>query len=312
MTTRFIFEAEAKVDAMCMALFRAGELRKADRKALAEAAGISYSTLKTAVKEQRFSPKVEGALATFCKFQCEDSSWVDDALPEVQRRSARPGDYQGRDTVERFRATLHAAWPSTSVTFRTNQRSYGAFDPHMVRHELSDLSQATPAGSELQLFLTAHFEPFYHRSGIIFGFRKAAVILDIACSNGARATRRLGHPDSAMLGDATLLGDGMERALRWQVERQGDASEILQGEYATGDEPLIAVGDYENGTALTSRIEVNLYDRATFAAEGEIDISANKQALIEQIFSTELPEAESRRGWIVMSRQEIVIARYER
>lgn len=308
---RYILQAQEKIAAICAALHRAGALDKADMKSLAEAAGVSYSTLKSAVQKQRFSPQLEDALATFGKFDRDHPSWIDDAVPEVERRNAHLADYRGRDTLEQFRMQLNMIWQDVSVTFRATQRSYAAIDPHMARHELSDLGQSTPAGSDMQFFLTANFEPFCHRSGIVFGFRKAAVVLDIPSPNGARATRRLGHPRQVVLGDATLAGDGMSRQLRWQLERAGGPTDILKGEYRTGDEPLVAIECHEDGTAVVTRVEVNIFDRATYAAES-LDISANKQALIEQIFCKELPEAETRNGWVTLSRHETVIARYER
>lgn len=310
--SRYIFQAHEKIDAICAVLHRAGKLPKPDMKALAMAAGISYSTLKSSVQQRRLSSAIEDALAKLCNFDREHPSWVDEAVPEATRRSTSPDHYRGRDTIEHFRSQLTTIWQGVSTNFRANPRTYSAFDPHMTRHELSDLGQSTPVGSDMQFFLTAHFEPFYHRSGIVFGFRKAAVTLDIACANGAKAQRRLGYPASAAMGNAVLVGDGMSHRLRWSVERQGDASKILQGEYSTGDEALVTVEDYDEGTALTSRIEVNIYDRETYSADAAPEISANKQALIEQIFWKELAEAEARNGWIILSLQETVIARYER
>lgn len=309
---RFILQAPDKILAICTALHRAGALTKPDMKSLAKAAGISYSTLKSAVQQHRFSPHVEDALADFGKFDREHPSWVDEAVPEVERRQANSTTYRGRDTIEQFRRELNSIWQGGSVTFRANQRSYSAFDPHMARHELSDLGQSTPAGSDMQFFLTANFEPFYHRSGIIFGFRKAAVILDIPRADEAKATRRLGHPKEVVLGDATLAGDSMSRQLRWQLERSGGPTDILRGEYRTGDEPLVAIECHDDGTAIVTRIEVNIFDRATYTAEGPLDVSANKQALIEQIFCKELPEVEARNGWVTLSHQETIIARFER
>ena len=161
----------------------------------------------------------------------------------------------------------------------------------------------------MQFVLTAHFEPFCHRSGIVFGFRKVAVVLDIDCDNGARARHRLGYPVPASLRDATITGDGLSHQLHWEIERYDDPDGILEGEYSTDNDPLVTIEDYDNGTALTSRIEANIFDRTTCSA---LDISANKQALIEQIFWNELPQAEARNGWIVLSREESVIARYEK
>lgn len=308
---RFIFQASEKIGAICAVMHRAGRLPKADMRALADAASISYSTLKTSVQKSRLSSRIEDALATFCRFDRDHPSWVDEAVPEAVRRGNAGAGYPGRDTLEQFRKRLNSIWGgSVSINFRANRRSSSALDPHMARHELSDLGQATASDSEMQLFLTAHFEPFHHRSGLMFGFRKAAITLDIAGEEGGKATQRLGHPDGVTLGDAILQGEGMSHQLRWSLDRSDSDADILSGEYATCEEPLVKVADYGDGTALTSRLEVNIYDRTTCSAVGEPDIAANKQALIEQIFSSELPDAEARHGWIVLSRHELVIARY--
>jgi hypothetical protein len=232
-------------------------------------------------------------------------------VPEATRRGTSPDRYPGRDTIAHFRARLNAIWLATAVTYRSSRRGYSARDPHMTRHELSDLGQSTADGSGMQLFLTAYFEPFHHRSGIAFGFRKVAVTIDIDCANGARAVNRLGYPEGAAVRDATITGDGMSRQLRWEVERRYDPDGMLRGEYSS-DDPLVTIEDYDDGTAVTSRIEANIFDRTSCSAESELDISANKQALIEQIFWKELPEAEARNGWVVLSREESVVARYER
>ena len=311
-SARVVFQAPEKIDALCAVLYRAGKLTKPDRKALSEAAGVSYSTLKSAVQQRRLSSSLEDALAALGNFDREHPSWVDETVPEGLRRLTNPDTYPGRDTVAHFRNRLTSIWQGASVNFRANPRNYSAFDPHLTRHELSDLGQATPAGLDMQFFLTAYFEPFYHHSGIAFGFRKAAITVDIECSNGAKAKRRFAYPAHAMVRDAVLKGDGMSRQLGWTIERQGEASDILKGEYSTGDDPLVTVEDYGDGTALTSRVEVNIYDRATYYADASPEVAANKQALIEQIFCKELPEAEARNGWIILSCQETVIARYER
>lgn len=309
---RVIFQAPEKIAAICATLYRAGVLSKPTMKALADTSGIPYPTLKSAVQQRRFSTAIEDALAGLAKFDREHHSWVDDAVPEATRRGSHADGYVGRDTIAHFRARLNAIWGENAVTYRASRRGYSAFNPHITRHELSDLGQSTPDGAGMQFVLTAHFEPFCHRSGIVFGFRKVAVSLDIDCSNGARAGYRLGHPTPATLRDATISGDGMSRQLCWEIERQGDSDGILNGEYSSGDHPLVTIEDYDNGTALTSRIEANIFDRTTCSARAELEISVNKQALIEQIFWKELPEVEARSGWIVLSREESVIARYEK
>lgn len=308
---RFVLHAPAKLGVICTELQRAGQLEKADLKSLARAAGISYSTLKSAVQQHRFSPKVESALSVFAKFDCSDPSWIDEAVPEAARRNHRAGQPVGRDTVEQFRRMLNLVWNGDGVSFRASQQSYTALDPHMAKHELSDLGQAASAGADMQFFLTAKFEPFYHRSGIVFGFRKAAVVLDIECTSGAYATRRLGHPQPVLIGDATITGDSMSHRLHWQLERTDQGSSILAGEYRTCDAPLFAIAAHDGGTVIATRLEVNIFDRATYVADGPSEISANKQALIEQIFWKELPSAEARNGWITLSQQATVVARYE-
>jgi len=308
--TRFVFQAREKIKALCTVMQRAGELASADANALADAAGIPQSTLKSAVQRGRFSPELEDKLSQVGRFDHAHHSWVDDAVPEAMRRDKPAAQYNGRDTLELFRLRLAEAWESLSVCFRATPRSYSAFDPHMVRHELSDMGQSTAAGASMQFFLSAHFEPVHHRSGIAFGFRKAAVMVQINCRSGARASERLGHPQEASLGDARLQGEAISRHLRWTIGKEGGDGDMLAGEYSTSDQPLFCLADYEDGTAVISQIDVNLYDRATFATEGELDVSLNKQALIEQIFLQELPTAEARNGWITISRQELVVGRY--
>jgi len=309
---RYIYQAQEKIAVIYTVLFRAQILTKPDMKALATKAGIPYSTLKSAVQSHRFSSVVEDALAKIAQFDREQPYWVDEAIPEATRRSAPPDRYAGRDTVEQFRHRLNAEWHGNSVSFRASQRGYAALDPHMTRHELSDLGQATSDGVAIPFFLTAHFEPFFHPSGIMFGFRKASVTVEIDCTNGAHVGDRLGYPVPAQIRDALLSGDGLSRQLCWVIERHGLEPAVLQGEYSTVDEPLLAVRDYQSGTAIISCIEVNLFDRASYATDAGPELCGNKQALIEQIFSSELAEARSRHGWIMLSRQEMVIARYER
>jgi hypothetical protein len=159
---------------------------------------------------------------------------------------------------------------------------------------------------DMQLFLAAHFQPFHHRSGIAFGFRKAALMVEIHSPN-ARVSECLGHPSAAALGDATIHGETGSPLQRWLIE-----GEILAGEYATNDQPLMSVSGCEDGIGLTSSIDVNVFDRTSFVSEGELDLSVNKQELIEQIFLRDLPAAEPRTGWITVSREKIVIARYGR
>ena len=93
---------------MCAILVRAGVLAKADLKSPATAAGMSYSTLKSALTTQRLSPTIEDALARVGGFDREDPRWIDEAVDEPIRRAARPGQYESRDTVERFRSMLNA------------------------------------------------------------------------------------------------------------------------------------------------------------------------------------------------------------
>jgi hypothetical protein len=308
---RVIFQAPDKISALCAVLHRTGVLPRPDMKALAGAAGIPYSTLKSSVQQRRFSSTVEDALAAIGRFSREHHSWVDETVSAATRRGTSPDRYPGRDTIAHFRARLNSIWHAGAVTFRSSRRGSGTIDPHLARHELSDLGQSTAEGSGMQLFLTANFEPFHHRSGLAFGFRKVAITMDIECGNGARAVDRLGYPDSAVVRDATVTGDGMSRQLCWAIERRDDPYGMLHGEYSSED-PLVTIENYDDGTGVTSRLEANIFDRKTCCAEGELDISANKQALIEQIFWKELPEAEARNGWVVLSREESVIARYER
>lgn len=310
MTTRFVFQATEKISAICAIMHRAARLPSADFKALAAETGIPYSTLKSSIRSGRFSPETEEKLREKCRFDPEHTSWVDNAVSEPERRTATPSNYRGRDTLDRFHTHLIGAWGGASASFRVAPREYWSFDPHMVRHELSDLGQATPIGSEIALILSAYFEPFFHRSGIMFGFRKAAIAIEFQGGKGAHACTRLGHPDEVMLGDAVLRGDGITRQMRWTLHRQGDEAEVLSGEYATCEHPFVKLVDYENGTALTSTIQVNLFDRTTFGTPAELDVSANKQAMIEQIFASQLPVADAHTGWIPISRQELVVARF--
>lgn len=311
-TARVIFQAPEKIGAICVVLLRAGILHRGDMKALAAAIAVPYTTLKTSVAGGRLSPKVEDAIASLARFDREHDSWVDDAVPEARRRSCTVEGYAGRDTVEEFRHHLDRIWRGGSVTFRSTLRGFSAVDPHMVRHELTDLGQSTAAGSAMQFFLAIHFEPFFHKSGITFGFRKATVMLEVDCTNGARAVHRLGSPAAVKIGNAVLSGDNMARRLRWQIERDAPEPAVLSGEYATRDAPIVTIEDYDDGTVLMSRIEVNLYDRATYASEDTAEPSANKQALIEQIFSKQLADTQATNGWVTLTQQESVIARYER
>lgn len=310
MATRFVFQAAEKISAICAIMHRANKLPSADFKALAAEADIPYSTLKSSIQSGRFSPNIEEKLRETCRFDPQHRSWVDNAIPELKRRTATRASYDGHDTLDRFQDHLFAAWGTVLVSFRVAPRGYWSFDPHMVRHELSDLGQATPAGSEIQLILSANFEPFFHRSGIMFGFRKAVIAVEVESASGARACARLGHPDEAVLGNAALRGDPITRQMRWTLQRQGGEADVLDGEYATREQSFFNLADYQNGTALISTIEVNLFDRTTFGTAEELDISANKQAMIEQIFASQLPVAEKSTGWVPVSRQELVVARF--
>ncbi|MBX3566306.1 MAG: hypothetical protein KF730_17235 [Sphingomonas sp.] len=309
---RVVFQAPEKISAICAVLYRAGALDRADTKALAEAAGITYTTLTDAVRKRRLSPSIEAALAEVARFDVSHPSWVDDAVPEATRRHDAKPDYPGRDTVEHFRTQLSATWGVGMVSFSAAQAGYSALDAHMVRHQLSDLGQITPAGNDMQFFFTAHFEPFYHRSGMMFGFRKAAVTIEIQGPHNAQASGRLGYPEPAAIGNATIRGEATTHQLRWCVERDAESQAVLSGEYATSESPLLALTGYDDKTALVSRIEVNLFDRTTIATGDAPELGINKQALIEEIFARELPNAEQRRGWVVLSEYETEIARYER
>lgn len=311
-TARVIFQAQEKIGVICVVLLRAGILQRGDMKALAAEIAVPYTTLKTSVAGGRLSPKIEDAIASLARFDREHDSWVDDAVPEARRRSCTVEGYAGRDTAEEFRHHLDGIWRGGSVTFRSTLRDFNAVDPHMVRHEFTDLGQSTAAGTAMQFFLAVHFEPFFHKSGMIFGFRKATVTLEISCVNGARAVHRLGSPVPVQIGNAVLSGDKMAQRLRWQIERDDPEPAILSGEYATRDAPIVTIEDYDDGTVLMSRVEVNLYDRATCASKDTAEPSPNKQALIEQIFSKQLADTQATNGWVALTRQENVIARYER
>ncbi|MEA3041603.1 MAG: hypothetical protein QOC65_1092 [Sphingomonadales bacterium] len=306
--TRFVCQAGEKIDSICAMLHRHGSLPKADTKSLALKLGIPYTTLTSAIRNERFSTEVEEKLASACGFDHQHGSWVDDSVPEWKRREKA---YAGRDTAANFRAHLAERWTGGPANFRTERSEFKAFDPHMAKHHLSDAGQATPAGMAMQLFLAAHFQPFHHRSGIAFGFRKAALVVEIPLGN-ARASERLGHPNAAVLGDATIQGEAESPLQRWVIEHSAGESAILAGEYATTDQPLMSLAGCENGISLTSSIDVNIFDRTSLVSEGELDLSVNKQELIEQIFLRELPAAEERAGWITVSREKIVIARYGR
>lgn len=228
---RYIHQAAEKIAAICAVLRSKGLLQSADMKSLAKGADVSYSTLKTAVQSCRFSHSLEEAVATFAKFDRHDCSWVDDALTEVSRRNAAVGTYPGRDTADRFRERLLAAWGGGNASFRSSPRGYAAIDPHMARHQLSDLGQSTSNDAAMQLFLTAHFEPFYHSSGIMFGFRKVSVTAEIS-EGKAFAGRRIGHPAPVRLRDATIVGDGLRKSIHWTIEHSGTSPSMLKGEYA--------------------------------------------------------------------------------
>lgn len=309
--SRIVYQSSEKVRAMCEIMHRVDKLPAANMKALAEHARLNYSTLRSAARSGKFTADVEHRLAAFCGFDCYHSSWIDDAIDGVARSKLKVSAYPGRDTVEFFRTHLLAQWTNPSAIFGARSRNFSAFDPHMARHELTDCGQSTAAGSDIPFFLTSQFEPFYHHSGIRFGFRKVKIALDIRCENGARASHRLGHPTPARIRDALISGEGMIHQLQWSIEKQGESEAILHGEYATTEEPLVTISNYIDGTSITTRIEVNIFDRTTCTADSHHDLSPNKSAVIEQIFSRLLPDAQDRNGWITLSEQECVIARYE-
>ncbi|MBB4859228.1 hypothetical protein HNO88_002557 [Novosphingobium chloroacetimidivorans] len=296
---------------MCEVLYRAREIVRCDLKRLAEKAQINYSTLRSAAKSGSFSADIEAALAQVCRFDIQSAAWVDDDVPNAVRAQLTRAGYRGRDTPERFQVMLNDCWASTSVRFEARRRKYSSIDPHMAYHELSDCGQSTSAGAEMPFIFNCHFEPFYHHSGIRFGFRKAKVSLDIACECGARAEQRLGHPEPIALRNAELVGCSMKQRLNWVIERQDGADAILEGDYATQDEPLVTVAGFVDGTSLASRLEVNLYDRTTCVADASVTVHGNKAQIIEQIFSKHIPAVQHRNGWIILSEQESVIARYE-
>lgn len=254
MPSRFVLQAAEKIDAVCATMERAGRLPAGTIRALSDGAGVPYSTLKSAIQKGRFSPEIEFRLARFCGFDHDHPSWVDDAVLEVKRRGALTNDYPGRDTLEHFKKHLLGHPNELSIRFRASQRGYDAHDPHMVRHELSDLGQATPAGESVLFFLKASFEPFFHPTGIRFGFRRAALLVDFGGPEGARGDQRLGFPTAILLGDAHLHGETTSNSLRWKLERSGENHGVLAGEYSTND-PLFTLADHADGTKVISRIE---------------------------------------------------------
>ena len=256
--TRFVWQAGEKVDAICAMLHRHKRLPKADIKSLAGELDIPYTTLTSAINKGRFSIEVEERLSTAGRFDRQDRSSVVRVLFSECTRRERT--YAGVDSAERFRAHLAESWAGASVDFRTERSEFKAFDPHMVKHQLSDAGQATPAGMAMQLFLAAHFQPFHHRSGIAFGFRKAALMVEIHSGN-ARASECLGYPTAAVLGDASIRGEARSPLQRWVIE-----GELLAGEYATRDQPLMSLAGCEDGISLTSSIDVNIFDRTSFVS----------------------------------------------
>jgi hypothetical protein len=304
--TRYVWQAPEKISAICVTLHRHDSLTRADVKSLAAKIEVPYSTLTSAIQKTRFSTELEEKLSAACRFDHQHCSWVDDSVPEWLRRDK---SYSGQDSAERFRSHLAERWGAPLVSFRTERSEFKAFDPHMVKHHLSDAGQATPVGLPMQLFLAAHFQPFHHRSGIEFGFRKAAIMVEIHAGS-ARAGERLGYPEPAVLRDATIHGEVESPLQRWMIEHCGGERGMLAGEYATRDEPLMTLAGCDDGVSLTSSIDVNIFDRMSLVGSCEHTLSVNKQELIEQIFLRELPAAEERSGWITISREKIVIARY--
>lgn len=305
---RTIHQVQAKFVAIHDILYGAGQISAADMKALAAFLEIKYSTLKSTLEEGRLSAEIEQQVCSKCRFGRHEPRWVDPEIPDKLRENFAVSGYQGRDTVESFRDMLSEIWFPERQPYRALASSPEVANRFLARHLVTDCGQATPHGGDMQLFLEADFDAVHDASGVVYGFRRVRLDIDIRCANGGNAIRWLGHGTPAEIGDAQLSAHAMSLQPRWLLEH-GKAGDILKGEYATRETPLFELTRFQAGTMVESSMSANLHDGSVSTPGTDIALTPNQREIIKQICAAELARDIKADGWITLSRHSLTVTK---
>lgn len=287
-----------------------GETRRGSRRELARFAGINYDRLKAAWRLGRLSADLQEKLARAGGFDGSDPTWIDPDVSPKDRSKPDDVHYPGRDTAERFRAMIrHRRGLQGAETIRIANHRPRLIDSNIATFTVEDSGQGAGLNRSAQMFFTIVLEPGYHPSGFAYGFRRVRLRLRFSEKSRMRLTNRLAYGKYVEINRAILTVRGDEHNSEWFLEVQ-DA--ILEGEFATRDNPLCDLIGLALGEEFEAELSVRLLDGTLKSLNGEALPDPQKRRIIELLSAKKLPDSVDSHGWLSLGLQKLCIVRADR